>query len=229
MNRSVISQRISSILDDIQRLNNALYAMNTTDIQRYPDNYEVLSTDAALRAEGIACRIRHLIYASTSVKKGEYLVSAAVMQGISVSRRGGVLEVVLPGLLPKRKQTADMEYLLDPLSAALTSYAKGHLLPRYRDCMLCYTHIYAKDLPDRRIRDYDNLELKRIQDVIASFVLTDDTGALCDTYHTTELGEADATRISIMDSDFFTEWLCAQKVAAENPVSKNRHEKRGTI
>ncbi|MFR1190312.1 MAG: DUF6100 family protein, partial [Oscillospiraceae bacterium] len=28
----------------------------------YPDNYEVLSTDAALRAEKIACRLRHLIY-----------------------------------------------------------------------------------------------------------------------------------------------------------------------
>lgn len=211
MNRSIISQRISSILDDIQRLNNALYAMNTTDIQRYPDNYEVLSTDAALRAEGIACRIRHLIYASTSVKKGEYLASAAVMQGISVSRHGGVFEILMPGLLPRRKQRPNMEYLLDPLTAALTNYAKSHPLPHYQDCMVCYTYIYARDLPDRRIRDYDNLELKRIQDVIASFILTDDTGALCDTYHTTELGEADATRVSIMDSDFFAEWLCAQK------------------
>ena len=51
MNRAVLSQRISSILEDIQRLSNTLYAMNTTDIQRYPDNYETLSTDAALRAE----------------------------------------------------------------------------------------------------------------------------------------------------------------------------------
>ena len=80
MNRSVISQRITSILDDIQRLNSALYAMNTTDIQRYPDNYEVLSTDAALRAETIACRLRHLLYASTNTKKSEYLTSAAAMQ-----------------------------------------------------------------------------------------------------------------------------------------------------
>ena len=55
MNRTILSQRISSILDDIQRLNSALFAMNTTDIQRYPDNYETLSTDAALRAEQIAC------------------------------------------------------------------------------------------------------------------------------------------------------------------------------
>lgn len=219
MNRSVISQRISSILDDIQRLNNALYAMNTTDIQRYPDNYEVLSTDAALRAERIACRIRHLIYASTSIKKWEYLASAAVVQGISVSQHGGVFEILMPGILPKRKQRPDMEYLLDPLSAALTNYAKNHPLPRFRECMICYAHIYARDLPDRRIRDYDNLELKQIQDVIASFVLTDDTGALCDTYHTTELGEADATRISIMGSELFAEWLSARKTASQGTIS----------
>lgn len=35
MNRAIISQRITSILAEIERLNNALYAMNTTDIQRY--------------------------------------------------------------------------------------------------------------------------------------------------------------------------------------------------
>ena len=59
-----------SILDDISRLSNALYAMDTTDIQRYPDNYEILSTDAALRAERIACRLRHLIYSSTLHPEG---------------------------------------------------------------------------------------------------------------------------------------------------------------
>ena len=59
MDRKLISRRIGSILDDISRLSNVLYAMDTTDIQRYPDNYEILSTDAALRAERIACRLRH--------------------------------------------------------------------------------------------------------------------------------------------------------------------------
>ena len=103
MNRSTVSRRISSILDDIQRLTNALYAMNTTDLQRYPDNYEVLSTDAALRAEGIACRLRHLIYASTTTPKAEYLTSAAHTQGISVRCKDGIFEVTLPGLIPKRK------------------------------------------------------------------------------------------------------------------------------
>ena len=38
----------------------------------YPDNYETLSIDAALRAERIACRLRHLIYSSTTIRKGDY-------------------------------------------------------------------------------------------------------------------------------------------------------------
>ena len=46
MDRKLISHRIGRILDDISRLSNALYALDTTDIQRYPDNYETLSIDA---------------------------------------------------------------------------------------------------------------------------------------------------------------------------------------
>ena len=116
MNRAIISQRITSILAEIERLNNALYAMNTTDIQRYPDNYEVLSTDAALRAERITCRLRHLIYATTSIKKEEYLRSAETMQGIEISENGGILEIKLPCLLPKRRQRQSTEWSAFPIS-----------------------------------------------------------------------------------------------------------------
>lgn len=126
MERKIISHRIGSILDDISRLSNALYAMDTTDIQRYPDNYEVLSTDAALRAEKIACRLRHLIYSSTTIRKGDYLTSAGIVHGIEVVYEDGVLEVTLPGLLPKRKQRQNTEFLLDPFYFSLEQYAKEH-------------------------------------------------------------------------------------------------------
>ena len=115
MDRKLISRRIGSILDDISRLSNALYAMDTTDIQRYPDNYETLSTDAALRAERIACRLRHLIYSSTTIRKGDYLKSASVMHGITITYENEVLAVTLPSLLPKRRQRQSAEFLLDPL------------------------------------------------------------------------------------------------------------------
>lgn len=115
MNRAILSQRITSILADLNRLTNALYAMNTTDIQRYPDNYEVLSADAALRAENIACRLRHLIYSTTNIKKEEYLTSAAVMQGINVEKKGDVLEITLPCLLPNGSSGRVRNIFLTPL------------------------------------------------------------------------------------------------------------------
>ena len=213
MDRNILSKRISAILAEVTRLTNALNAMNTANIQRYPDNYEVLSTDAALRAERITCRLRHLIYSTTDIKKEDYLTSAAVMQGIDIQRKGEVLEITLPCLLPKRKQKQNTEYLLDPFTAALNQYAKSNPMPRLRHCVICFSHIYNRALSDRRIRDYDNLELKQFLDVAASFILTDDSGLLCDAYHTTELGDADCTRISIMDSRYFSDWLDARETA----------------
>ena len=169
MERKIISHRIGSILDDISRLSNALYAMDTTDIQRYPDNYEVLSTDAALRAEKIACRLRHLIYSSTTIRKGDYLTSAGIVHGIEVVYEDGVLEVTLPGLLPKRKQRQNTEFLLDPFYFALEQYAKEHPMPRFSDCVVCFTQVYDQCLPTRRIRDYDNLEEKQLLERYADY------------------------------------------------------------
>ena len=138
-----------------QRLSNALYALDTTDIQRYPDNYETLSTDAALRAERIACRLRHLIYSSTTICKGDYLRSAGVMHGITVTCTDGVLEVTLPCLLPKRRQRQSDEFLLDPLYFALEQYAKEHPLPHYRDCVcLLYTSKLRPHIRDISFRTY---------------------------------------------------------------------------
>ena len=66
---------------------------------------------------------------------------------------------------------------------------------------------YHSDLPERRVRDYDNLEVKQYLDAVAAWLLIDDGGLLCDVHHTTELGEADCTRMFIMDSSRFPSWL----------------------
>ena len=216
MERQVITKRIGEIMDDISRLRSALCAMDTTDIQRYPDNYEILSIDAALRAEKIACRLRHLIYSSTDIQKKDYLNSASATHGIQIEQRGGVMEITLPGLLPKRKQRRSTEFLLDPFYYALSQYAETHDIPKYRHCVVCFSHIYGRDLPTRRIRDYDNLELKQILDVIGAFIMVDDTGLLCDAYNTTELGDADCTRVSVMDKNSFSGWLKEREDSMES-------------
>lgn len=45
--------------------------------------------------------------------------------------------------------------------------------------------------------------------------MTDDSGLLCDAYNTTEIGENDATRISVMDSGQFSIWLQAREKALQ--------------
>lgn len=207
MNQPELSHKIQQISGDVSKLSATLCAMDNADAETYPENYELLSTDAALRGEQIACKLRHLIYSTTNVKKSEYLVSAAGVQGIAVADRDGILEITLPCLIPKRKQRRSAEFLTDPLYFTLSQYADSHPLPKYSHCVVCFSHIYSRDLPSRRIRDYDNLELKQLLDVISSFIMEDDTGLLCDAYNTTELGETDCTRISVMDKDRFFDWV----------------------
>ncbi len=211
MDRQTLNKRIVGIQNEVEKLIRTLRALEHTDISQYPENYEMLSTDAALRSELITCRLRHLIYNSTNVKKAEYLASAGIVQGIEINFEDGILEITLPCLLPKRKERKSTEFLIDPLYFTLSSYTRAHKLPRFDHCVVCFSHVYDNTVFERCMRDYDNLELKQILDVISAFVMKDDNGILCDAYNTTEVGETNCTRITIMDKERFPRWLEEQK------------------
>lgn len=206
-----MAKRISSILEEQERLSQTVQAMRKTDIRRYPGNYRVLSSEAARRSEQITCRLRHMVYETTDMDKTEYLLSAADAQGVQIQRRGGVLEITLPGLVPKRRRRQNPEFLLDPFTAAMSRFVEEHDVPRYEHCVVCFAHVYDRKLSRYRVRDYDNLELKQLLDVATSFVMLDDSGLLCDAYYTTELGESDCTRMFIMDSRHFPVWLAERE------------------
>ena len=218
MDRAVLIRRITGIIGDLNRLTNTLYSLSMTDIQRYPGNYEVLSLDAAHRAEVIACRMRNLVYLSTSVTKTEYLQSAAEAMEIEITLRDGVIEIVLPCLLPKKKRSENCDFLTAPLAAAMEAFAARNPMPRMNHCVICFSHIYSREDPERRVRDYDNIEVKKLLDIAAAYLLSDDSGLLCDAYNTTELGDADRTVISIMDCERFPRWLEERQTVLESIV-----------
>lgn len=211
MDTKIVLQRISMIEENTEKLKNALFAMKMTDLKRYPANYEELSTDAALRAERIACQLRNLIYATGITSKAEYLVKAANTHGIHIETSENILDIRLPGLLPKRKAHVNTAFINEPLHFALKEYLEHDTLPLYEDCVMCFIQTYDERLPLRRIRDYDNLEFKQIMDTISPFVLRDDNGLFCDTYHATKLENSDYTSVYIMDKAVFPEWLKKQK------------------
>ena len=137
MDRQTLNKRITEIQCEIEKLARTLRAMESTDLAEYPENYEKLSTDAALLGELITCRLRHLIYGTTTVKKSEYLTSAGVIQGIEIKCEDSILEITLPCMLPKRKQRRSTEFLIDPLYFTLNSYVCNHDIPHFRDCVVC--------------------------------------------------------------------------------------------
>ena len=213
MDRNLITHRIRDVSGNLSRLNNNLHAMNSLDIQRYPDNYETISTEAALRAEKIACQLRSLLYASTGIPKEEYLVKAGEAHGIEIHTDDGILEITLPRLLPRKKSKQSSLFMLDPLGAALAKYTTENTVHRFRECVVCISHVYDHELPDWCLLDYDNLQQKQLLDMIALYVMMDDSGLLCDAYNTTELGEKDCTRIYIMEKNRFSGWLLQRENA----------------
>lgn len=160
----------------MDKLKNTVFAMKMTDIRKYPANYEELSTDAALRAERLACQLRNIIFATDILPKPEYMDRAAKVQGIQFDTDGSILTIRLPGLLPKRKVRTNIGYINDPLYYSLKSYLAEHPVPVFVNCVVCFIHVYDRKLPLRRIRDYDNMEFKQILDIISPFVLKDDSG-----------------------------------------------------
>lgn len=218
MNRFTLSARLSRIQEEIPKLSNTISAMKITDTDAYGKNYEELSLDAALRAERIACSLRNLIFAANLIEKPVLMEKTAEIQGIEIRHTNDHVEIILPGLMPKRTKRVNTTYLTDPLYYSLQSYTREHTLPHFKECVVCFSHIFDRNLSSRRIRDYDNLECKQILDTAASFLMTDDSGLFCDAYHTTEFGDRDCTILTIMETGAFPKWLKEQK-AKGNSIS----------
>lgn len=113
-NTRIIFQRLQGVESEIEKLRNTLFALKTTDIEKYGANYEALSTDAALRSERITCQLRNLVYINDFSGKNSYLKLAADAQGIAISQEQEILSITLPGLLPKEKSALIWHFFMSP-------------------------------------------------------------------------------------------------------------------
>ena len=207
----IIFQQVQNIENELKKLQRLLFTLQATDLSNSKDQYESMSTDAALRAERIACQLRNLVYIADPHGKETYLSLASNAHGISISSENDVLKITMPGLLPKRRVHTNTAFLYEPLNYALQQYLQKNPMELYTYCVVCFVQLYNRNLPKQRIRDYDNLEFKQILDTIATYVLLDDSGLFCDLYHTTDWGETDATVIYIMEQSAFSDWITTHK------------------
>ena len=123
-----------------------------------------------------------------------------------VETREGWLYITLPAMMPRRKEGNRARFLNTPIKDAILSYFHNRPLPHFTACVLVYEHIH--DCHSRKcFVDHDNLELKHCQDVLENFFLENDSSALCSAFQCSHRGESDSTRIWILTTDQFLEWL----------------------
>lgn len=223
MNRKEINMCIADVMSDMDALIGTLAALNQIDPGKYPENYEILSIEACLRAEKIACNIRHFIYTTANITKKDLLNLVSQEHNVKIEKDAnyGVLSITLPSLLPKRKQVNGGEFLLDALYFALQEFAETNGFMKFKECVVCFFHTYDKKASIKNVRDYDNIETKQVLDIVAAFAMTDDSGRYCDIYHTTIAGEANYTKIAIVEKDKFLEWFsCVIGVVKDFPFTE---------
>lgn len=211
-----LENRIERVMEDISRLAGDICLMKALDVRQYPKKYEKLSTEVALSAEKIACRLRSLIYATTQIRKYDYLVRAGEAQGIEIEQKNGFWQITLPCLLPKKKSRQSDIFLGDPLHVALEAYAMKNALPYLEKSVVCFCHVYAWERPLPQIPDSDNLQQKMVLDLVSLFFLPDDNGLLCETHTMAERGDHTHTRVYVMAKERFPQWLVEHEQEHQN-------------
>lgn len=129
----------------------------------------------------------------------------------------------MPMLLPKKERgsAAFVRMLLLP---ALRRFFQGKPPVRISPCVLVFRHVYARDRPDRALRDHDNIETNMAADCVALYVMEDDNPAACSQYECSAQGDRERTEIYVVPQTEFPQWLLSEKSMPEEggELLKNR-------
>ena len=235
---TVIKQERINMLHDMEAHTSSL-KMDIFSLRKQFANYSIdesefhqLTNNVALKGERLVRKLRDFVLESVSPKVpqcDDYYAQVADVLGIHITHHddSNMVEITIPCIIP-RKHTVNTKFITEPLSAVLSSFVtKRHNedLPavKFDYCTICVVHSYSKThYRNTLVRDNDNVELKAITDIISMYLLTDDSGVYCDTFHCCEMNnnETNQTKIFIMDDDMFINWYSryrkGQKIISSN-------------
>ena len=176
--------------------------ISETDYNNDAKNFEYLTDRLEILSEKYACSVRDFAKKTYVANRYEVMDKASEMQGIEICKDGKTVIVDLPFLLP-RKKGKDHKFIGEPLWYKLEEISKTEDLKLKEKAVVCIIHTYDNVNKKARCYDYDNLECKKILDIITLFTLTDDAPEFCDVYQTVQLSDCDKTRVMIMPVDEF--------------------------
>jgi len=216
MNSDVLANDKRKIADNLKKLAAEIDMLDHSTSPVGLKNFNKAVAATVYKGERVIKEMRNFSALSmipdTDIFGYDFIFSAEQL-GISVAdRENGLIEIIIPCLLPHREK-GDNGFITVPLIRVLDKFVDGSpKFKKFEDCDICVTHIYDKAKTHMtHIRDHDNYELKKVMDVIGTFLLTSDSGRYCNTHIYTELSDASMTRIEIMPSEMFFSWIRGHK------------------
>ena len=176
--------------------------INETDYETDTKNFEYLTDRLEMLSEKYTCNVREFSLKTYVANRYEVMDKAAEMQGVEIQKDGSTVVIDLPFLLP-RKKGKNHDFVCEPLRYKLEKISKTEDLKIRDKAVILIIHTYDNVSKNARCYDYDNLESKKILDIITLFTLTDDAPEYCDIYQTVQLSNCNKTRILIMPIDDF--------------------------
>ena len=213
MSAKEYNRRLTEARAAVARLENTLQALQTANPERYAANRQQLSIQAAYQSEELTCHLRHLVYRLPETDRQRYLEGAMPAAGVELHRTDNAVSLIFPLLLPNRKRQEGREYLAGLTYAALTQAARQKPLPRFDHCLMVVVHCFAPGWQENVTPDYDNIELKTVQDLLALFMLPDDSMKYCDRLETARTDETPHTEFHLVRSGTLEQWLKEEKNA----------------
>lgn len=148
----------------------------------------------------LLCRnARRLLLQTSVVKKETLIAQACSIREFDVEERDNAIHITLPTLPLKKTGNANCSYISEPLMWCLQKYHEEHPPCKFDQARITICHCYPQDTPVRMVRDYDNIEVKKIIDILALHYLRDDNMGCCEVLHTSRFSDQIKTEITVSD------------------------------
>ena len=147
--------------------------------------------------------------AYTGHPKAQDMIEKAMLESFPVEigfTAEGWFCLRIPLLLPK-KEYGSAAYITDPLYPAMKQFWRGKPPVRYPNNILIFRHVYNKERPERQYRDHDNIELNQVANVVALYVMVDDSPMRCRHYYCSAPGSVERTEVYVVPRSDFSNWL----------------------
>jgi len=164
-----------------------------------PEALETELLQATMELELLCRNARRLLLQTAIVSKEALIAQVCDIHDFHVKEDDERIIITLPTLPLKKKDNANCSFISDPLMWCLREYYKEKQPHIFESARITICHCYPENTPKRMVRDYDNIEVKKILDVLTMFYLHDDNMGRCEVLHTSSFHDYPKTEITVTD------------------------------